>query len=109
MRALSVREPWATLIAQGKKTVELRSRRTRAIGERITICSTATRSGPGVTMCEATIAACRPATDADAAASCVEHVPAGWWAWKLEDVRPVEHRPVRGALGFWPLSRGLAE
>jgi predicted transcriptional regulator len=34
MRALSIRQPYAELILRGIKTVELRSRSTRIVGER---------------------------------------------------------------------------
>jgi predicted transcriptional regulator len=37
MRALSIRQPYAELILQGIKTVELRSRSTRIVGERFYI------------------------------------------------------------------------
>ena len=37
MRALSIRQPYAELILRGIKTVELRSRSTRIVGERFYI------------------------------------------------------------------------
>lgn len=45
MRALSIRQPWAELILQGRKTVEYRSRPTRIIGEEFYIYAARGKAG----------------------------------------------------------------
>jgi len=46
MRALSIRQPYAELILRGIKTVELRSRSTRIVGERFYIYACKARAAP---------------------------------------------------------------
>ena len=65
MRALSVRAPWAGLIATGTKTLEVRSRRTHYRGE-LLICE----SGGGGAVVVVELVGCRPFVEADDAASC---------------------------------------
>src|SRR5215213_5322185 len=48
MRALSIRQPYAELILRGIKTVELRSRSTRIVGERFYIYACKARATPPV-------------------------------------------------------------
>jgi hypothetical protein len=48
MRALSIRQPYAELILRGIKTVELRSRSTRIVGERFYIYACKARAIPPV-------------------------------------------------------------
>jgi hypothetical protein len=108
MRCLSVRQPWASLIASGRKTIELRSRRTHYRGPLI-ICAASRpwdgehdfELGPmGVCVALVELVDCRPATPSDADAACVAP-PEGWWAWKLRLVRRLPEIPVKGALGLF--------
>jgi hypothetical protein len=48
MRALSIRQPYAELILRGIKTVELRSRSTRIVGERFYIYACKARAIPPI-------------------------------------------------------------
>ena len=47
MKALSIRQPWAGLIAAGSKTIETRSRRTYYRGEFL-VCASLTKDEPGL-------------------------------------------------------------
>jgi hypothetical protein len=49
MRALSIRQPYAELILRGIKTVELRSRSTRIVGERFYIYACKAKATPPIT------------------------------------------------------------
>ncbi len=93
MKALSIRQPYASEIASGEKTEEYRSRRTHFRGP-LLVCSTkAPDEGGegmpcGVTICTVDLVDCIPDGS-------------GGWAWVLENPRPVEPRPIKGVLGFY--------
>ena len=44
MRALIIKEPWASKIVSGEKTIELRTRRTKKIGQEIYIAKAGTKT-----------------------------------------------------------------
>lgn len=101
MKALSVRAPWAEMIASGAKTLEIRSRRTHYRGE-LLIC----QSGGGGAVAVVELIGCRPFVAADDEAS------GGVWAkfpgshvdhfaWELRLVRRASSPVVRGRLGFY--------
>jgi len=104
-KALSVKQPWASLIATGEKTIETRTWPTSYRGE-LLICSSAkpriAGKPAGVTMCLCRLVACRPMTWRDEQAACCERY-AGAYAWVLADIRPVEHVPVKGRLGIFEI------
>jgi hypothetical protein len=108
MRCLSVRQPWASLIASGRKTIELRSRRTRHRGP-LVICAASRpwvgehsfELGPlGVSVALVDLVECRPAMPKDARAACIEP-PEGWFAWEIRIIRQLPPMPVKGALGLF--------
>lgn len=105
MKALSVREPWITLIAAGWKTIETRTWSTRYRGE-LLLCGSASPRGPraGLAACVAKLVDCRPLTDSkeDSVGSLTD-LYAGAMAWVFEDIRPVMPFPVRGKLGVFDL------
>jgi len=59
MNALIVKEPWATMIVTGEKTLELRTMRTKKIGKEIYIAKAGTKTLIG----KVTIENCRPLTN----------------------------------------------
>lgn len=111
MKALSVKQPWADLIASGDKTIETRSRPTSHRGPLLIVSSKtvdrqALRPGekPGLlghAICVADLVDCRPFVPSDQqAAQC--SCPPGYYSWVLENVRPIERPfPVRGQLGIF--------
>lgn len=126
MKALSVRQPWASLIVAGKKTLEVRSRRTTHRGP-IVICSSRTDANSdealaaskrlpgapypsGVTLGIVELVDCRPARGGDRAGALCD--PDGHFVWVLANPRPCKHVPVTGKLGVFELpvevSRQLA-
>lgn len=113
MKALSVRQPWASLIAAGVKTIELRSWRTRHRGPLVIVASTipacaAARGCPrGVTVALVDLLDVRPARPSDARAACVAECARAGFAWELGNVQRLAPEPVRGRLGLFELSTGL--
>lgn len=112
MRALSVRQPWATLIQRGWKTVEVRSWSTRYRGPLLIVSARAVSRHPaagdwqgtdwprGVTLCVVDLV--------DVVEGMSEHAvdaggvdPTGQWSWVLRRVRSVDRVPARGRLGLW--------
>lgn len=132
MKALSLREPWASLIAYGPKRIETRSWRTGYRGP-LYIHASAGRltqkqkedphiraliellpewePSYGLVLCACTLTDCRRMDDEFLAwlkdpveRLCGEYAP-GRCAWMLEDVRPIEPFPAKGMLGLWELPK----
>jgi len=122
MKALSVRQPWASLIVAGKKTLEVRSRRTNHRGP-LVICSSKTDAHSkaalaasellplapypgGVALGIVDLVDCRPARDGDhAGALCDLH---GAFVWVLDNPRQCHNVPVLGKLGVFELPEEVA-
>lgn len=113
MRALSVMQPWASQIAIGRKTIELRSRPTShrgplliCAGGRVDKRGAAFEAGPtGAAVAIVNVVGCRRATLADAGAALYRDEKGEFpWAWLLADAVPVAPFPVKGQLGFFNVS-----
>lgn len=109
--ALSVKQPWANFIADGLKTVEVRSHYLNYRGD-VMICSSASPSSKdmpgGVTLCLAELYdVIRPCefTEQDWAATMIpaDQRPKDCYGWKLRNIRRVVEFPVKGQLGLWRL------
>ena len=103
MRAVSIRQPYATMIAEGRKTLEIRSWPVRK--GPVVICSTLRPRlagyPRGVMLCTVDIVGCRPFKPHDfAAAGNVAWKP-DLFAWELANVRVVPHHPVDGRRGIF--------
>ena len=100
MKALSVRAPWAQMIADGSKTLEIRSRRTHYRGE-LLICES--RGGGAVAVVK--VVDCRPFVEVDDTASggvWTKHPDTrAHYAWALRLVRRVTSASIKGKLGFF--------
>ncbi len=99
MKALSVRQPWASLIASGKKTIEVRSWRTHYRGP-LLICAAKRPSGLGpigVALAVVNLLDVRRFKPGDARAACVE-ATGDDFAWVLGNVRRIDPFPVAGKL-----------
>lgn len=101
MKCLSVKQPWANLIASGEKTIETRTWATAYRGELLVVSSKRPKIEPaGFAVAVARLVECRPMTKADEAAACCGVYP-GAFAWVLTDVHAVEPFPVKGSLGLY--------
>jgi hypothetical protein len=109
MKALSVRQPWASMIARGEKTIECRSWPTKYRGP-LLICAAKKPYGSepvGVAVAVVRLVDCRRfrvGVD-EAAAGCPGELgSAEDWAWVLAEVEPVEPIPVSGKLGLFEVA-----
>lgn len=101
MKALSVKQPWANLIASGKKTIETRTWVTDYRGELLIVSSKSPNIEPaGCALAIVHLVDCRPMTKADEASACCELYPNAH-AWVLTQIRPIKPFPVRGQLGIY--------
>lgn len=129
MKALTVRQPWATLIVTGRKAIETRSWRTKYTGpllihaakgppsydERTLMIdlgmdTLADRLPFGAIIGWVRIVACAPTELGGLAYPVTEHERSlgdytpGRWAWILEDpIRYLAPRAARGHLGLWEI------
>jgi hypothetical protein len=114
MRVLSVRQPFASLIASGRKTVELRSWGTAYRGPVLILAGSGIWRGTehpigprGVSLCVVDLVDVRVVTSADAEAACIKP-PGGFdFAWELRNPRPIKQVPVKGKLGLYRLDSTL--
>lgn len=121
MKALTVLQPFASLVLGGQKTIETRSWKTAYRGDilicagrsphRGTVilplpnfplmyCEDAIEKFPGlaifgVSLCVVELVHCRPLRASDWVKACC-FTPPNLFAWVLTNVRPVEMKPVRG-------------
>jgi hypothetical protein len=101
MKALSVRQPWANLIAAGDKSIETRRWATDHRGPLLIVSSKVPRIEPaGYAIAIANLVDCRPMTERDEPDACCPAYP-GAFAWVLEDIRKIEPFPVKGRLGIF--------
>jgi len=115
--ALSVKQPFASLIAVGEKTVEWRSRVWNYRGP-VVICASKSPKWrthgkepgskaylpTGAAICIVDMVDCRPMKRKDLAAACLEDEGSAvdGYAWILENPREVEPVPVKGIVAPWP-------
>jgi hypothetical protein len=122
VRALSVQQPWASLIAGGQKTLELRTWWTHARGD-LLICAggrPSRRAGArelydpatmplGVAVALVDLADVVEVDLADpevARAACVPPSEGRAWGWALRHPRAVDPLPVKGTLGLFRVTIG---
>lgn len=113
MRVITIKEPHASRIYNGQKTLEIRSSPhpwVGAIGETIALHGSKSPAGlcAGLIVATLVIRRVRPFEPDDAALACVDWRP-GALALELEDVAPLDW-PVaaRGQLGLWTHTDPLA-
>lgn len=115
MKALSVQQPWAELIARGVKTLEVRSWRTWYRGPLLIVSSLKVSRLPeakrypdilaeaprGVTVCTVDLVDIREGKPTDARRACVQ--PVGRQVWLLANPTRVPARPAKGKLKLFDL------
>lgn len=101
LKALSLKQPWANMIAAGEKTIETRRWPTDYRGPLLIVSSKTPDIPPaGCAVALATLVDCRPMTRLDEHSARCPVYP-GAFAWVLRDVRPLKAFPVRGRLGIY--------
>lgn len=101
MKALSVKQPWANLIASGEKSIETRLWGTEYRGPLLIVSSRTPPIAPaGCALALADLVECRPMMLSDEKlALCPVYENAV--AWLLRNIRAVEPFPVKGQLGVY--------
>ena len=109
MKALSLRQPWASLIADGRKTIETRTWRTHYRGPLAIHASARPYADlpTGGIIAVAWLYDCRPMEAADEDAACIALYD-GAYAWLLSDVQPIGLIPCKGMLGLWTPSEEIS-
>lgn len=115
MKALTIRQPYASLVWRGEKSVEWRSWSTTHRGD-LLICSGASWAGGeydvpeeslsmfplGVSLCVVRLADVVPMSKAHLAGAVLDDLPVPQgYAWMIDRVREVERVKVRGKPGIF--------
>ena len=108
MKAMSVRQPWASLIAYGVKTIEVRSWRTDFRGK-LLICASGrdvVEEGvlfyAGYALCTVDLVDIKPLTNRDLKKACMGELPEEpQWAWVLKNAAEITPFPVKGKLHLY--------
>lgn len=107
MKALSIKEPYASMIYNGKKTIETRTWKTKYRGK-LLLCASkkphTTLSGNAFAIAE--LVDCRPMTEQDEKAACCELYD-GAFSWVLKNIGNVEPFPIQGQLGLFDVNLGI--
>ena len=126
MKALSLKQPWANLIATGLKTIETRIWTTQHRGP-ILICAskkvdtlaiemflskgfdwTDVDWDLGVGVCVVDLVQCLPMRSRHEGRACCDVYPKAQ-AWVLENVQPIKPFPVKGQLSVFDVDCGQLE
>ncbi|HEY1173173.1 MAG TPA: ASCH domain-containing protein [Verrucomicrobiae bacterium] len=103
MKAISIKQPWANLIASGEKTIETRVWSTSYRGEVLLVSSKIPKIEPaGFAVATAELVECRPMTLEDEAAACCAIYPDAI-SWVFKNVRAIEPFEVKGQLGLYDI------
>ena len=121
MKALSVKQPFAFLIGNCEKSIELRSWKTDYRGD-LLICASKSEKDAwviwgdethqlpaGVMMCVAELVDVRPAMPEDAEDACMNEIEDGIYAWVLDNIRHVSLKKVNGRLRLFDVDDDLIE
>ena len=110
MKAVSIKQPWASLIAAGVKTLEIRAWPTDHRGP-LLICSSRRPviegHRHGEALCVVDVVDCRPMTRQDVPFACVTDFYPSHYAWVLKDVRLIEPFRVTGQLRLFEMNDRL--
>ena len=105
--ALSIQEPWASMIASGEKTIEIRTWKTPHRGK-VILCASQKPAGPnaGQAFALAEIADVRPLSESDAKKTGGVFIPDAF-AWELKNVQLFKKFPIKGKLGLFKIDTSL--
>ena len=102
LKALSVQQPFANLIADGSKTIEIRPRGTTHRGPLLIVSSKRPDVPPaGCALAVVNLVDSRPMTIADERAAMGKRPNGGAMAWVLTLIDRIEPQPVKGQQGFF--------
>lgn len=104
LKAISLKQPWANLVASGKKTIETRKWSTNYRGDLVICSSQNPKIEPyGKALCIVELYDVKPMAKADEKKASIKLYP-GAYAWLLRNLRPISPPiPVKGSLGIFNL------
>lgn len=101
MKALSIKEPWASMILSGKKVIETRTWKTNYRGPILLCASKSPKSKiSGMAFAIAELTACMPMVKDDERFACCDNYPNAN-SWFLENIKKIKPFPVKGQLGLF--------
>jgi hypothetical protein len=101
MKAISIKQPWASLIAAGIKTLEIRQWSTEHRGPLLIVSSrrpVIEGHRHGQALCIVNVVECRRMTREDLPFACIQDFYFDHYAWVLKDVKLIEPFGVMGQL-----------
>ena len=103
-KALSLKQPFANWIAEGKKTIETRKWNTKYRGDLVICSSKMPDIAPtGCALCVVELYDTRPMRKEDEEAACFPYSE-GTYAWLIRNVRKIEQPiPMKGQLNVFDL------
>jgi len=103
-KAISLQQPWANLVATGKKTIETRKWSTNYRGDLVICSSQNPKIEPyGKALCIVELYDVKPMTKEHEKEACIQVYPKAH-AWFLRNLRPINPPiPVKGALSIFNL------
>ena len=106
MKALSIKEPWATMILKGKKVIETRTWKTNYRGK-ILLCASKNPKSEisGCAFATAEIVDCLPMIKDDEKFACCEVYPNAF-SWFLNDIKVIPLFKVKGQLRLFEVKKG---
>lgn len=106
VKALCLRQPWATWVVTGRKRLETRTWATRHRGPLLVVASRSGEGAPrGCAVGAVVVTGCRPMTGADERAACIRRYPRAK-AWTLREPITIRPVPLKGRLGIFPVRLG---
>lgn len=103
IKAISLHQPWASMIAQGHKTIETRNWPTNHRGDLLIVSTKKPEIYgllSGFALCIVEVVDCRPMYVEDQNAARVQWRH-GLWSWLLSNIRPIQPFRVRGYQGIY--------
>ena len=101
MKVLTIKEPWASMILKGEKTIETRTWKTKYRGKILLHASKNPKSNiSGFIFATAEIVDCLPMIKDDEKFACCEVYPKAY-SWFLNNVQPIVPIKEKGKLGLW--------
>lgn len=104
-KAISLKQPWANLVCEGKKTIETRKWKTNYRGNLIICSSQKPKIEPaGYAICIVELYDIKPMTKKDEKDACIK-IYKGAYSWFLRNIRQIDPPiPIKGGLGIYHLS-----
>ncbi len=104
MKAISIKEPWASMIANGEKTIETRTWKTNHRGK-ILLCASNNPKGEfsGTCFATANLVDVRPMEKSDEIFAGCKKYP-GAYSWILDDIQRIKPKPTKGKLRLFDVN-----